>query len=125
MHYECSILCRVADYYNARRHELKQVLINILGNSVKFTDPPGNVTLTVAQTANHDGACTLRFEMKDTGIGMDQAYIPKIFEAFSQGDATSTNRYGGSGLGLAITKNLVEMMDGDIHVGARRASAGT
>jgi signal transduction histidine kinase/DNA-binding response OmpR family regulator/amino acid permease len=116
LHYECSILSRVADYYYGDDMKLKQVLINILGNSVKFTDPPGNVTLTVAQTANHDGACTLRFEMKDTGIGMDQAYIPKIFEAFSQEDATSTNRYGGSGLGLAITKNLVEMMDGDIHV---------
>ena len=65
---------------------------------------------------DEEDLCTLRFSMKDTGIGMDKEFIPKIFEAFSQEDATATNRYGGSGLGMSITKNFVEMMGGDILV---------
>ncbi|MBR6045464.1 MAG: amino acid permease [Ruminococcus sp.] len=114
--YECIIGGDMKDYYIGDDMKLKQVMINILGNSVKFTEAPGSVTLTVAQTAEEDGICTLRFVMKDTGIGMDKEYIPKIFESFSQEDATTTNKYGGSGLGMAITKNFVEMMNGEIQV---------
>jgi len=120
LHYECQIVGRVGDYYFGDDMKLKQVLINILGNSVKFTDAPGDVTLTVEQLAREADACTMRFVMRDTGIGMDKAFIPKLFEAFSQEDATSTNRYGGSGLGMAITKNFVEMMNGDIHVDSEK-----
>jgi len=116
LHYECQIVGHVADFYFGDDMKLKQVLINILGNSVKFTDAPGDVTLTVEQIAAQDGLCTLRFVMRDTGIGMDEAYIPKLFEAFTQEDATTTNRYGGSGLGMAITRNFVEMMKGEIAV---------
>ena len=125
LHYECNIIGNVSDYYYGDDLKLKQVLINILGNSVKFTDPPGNVTLTVEQTASFEGMCTLRFQMKDTGVGMDPEFIPKIFEAFSQEDATTTNRYGGSGLGMAITKNFVEMMDGEIHVESKKHVGST
>ncbi len=114
--YECNIIGRVADYYCGDDLKLKQVLINILGNSVKFTDPPGSVTLTVTEVQRSEGMCTLRFSMRDTGIGMDKSFIPRIFDAFSQEDATTTNRYGGSGLGMAITKTFVEMMHGDIEV---------
>ncbi len=116
LEYECSIVGHVNDYYIGDDMKLKQVLINILGNSVKFTEAPGSVKLTVEQTEQTDGVCRLRFEMKDTGIGMDKEYIPKIFDAFSQENATTTNRYGGSGLGMAITKNFVEMMNGEIDV---------
>ncbi len=116
LHYECNIVGHVADYYIGDDMKLKQVLINILGNSVKFTDAPGEVTLTVEQTGSFEGTSTLRFRMQDTGVGMDKEFIPKIFEAFSQEDATTTNRYGGSGLGMAITKNFVEMMNGEILV---------
>jgi len=116
LHYECSIVGQLADYYFGDDMKLKQVLINILGNSVKFTDAPGDVTLTVEQTAQDGDLCTLRFTMRDTGIGMDKEFLPKLFEAFSQEDATTVNRYGGSGLGMAITKNFVEMMHGEIEV---------
>ena len=116
LHYECNIVGEVGDYYFGDDLKLKQVLINILGNSVKFTPASGDVTLTVEEVKRFEGLCTLRFTMKDTGIGMDAAFIPKLFEAFSQEDATTTNRYGGSGLGMAITKNYVEMMNGDIDV---------
>ena len=119
LHYECVIAGRIRDYYIGDDMKLKQVLINILGNSVKFTNPPGSVTLTVDQLPREEqpeGISVLRFRMKDTGIGMDPEFIPKIFEAFSQEDATATNRYGGSGLGMAITRNFVDMMNGEIHV---------
>ena len=115
LHYDCSVVGDVNDYYVGDDMKLKQVIINILGNAVKFTEQGGSVTLTVEQVGQAEGMCTLRFTMKDTGIGMDKEYIPKIFESFSQEDAT-TNKYGGSGLGMAITKNFVEMMNGEIQV---------
>ena len=116
LQYNCHLVGRLNDYYYGDDMKLKQVLINILGNSVKFTEAPGVVALIAEQISEEGDECTLRFTMKDTGIGMDKEYIPKIFEAFSQEDATTTNRYGGSGLGMAITKNFVEMMGGTIDV---------
>ena len=123
--YECKVNGPVRDYYVGDDMKLKQVLINILGNSVKFTDPPGNVTLTVEQTEETETTCTLRFVMQDTGIGMDAEFIPKLFEPFSQEDATATNRYGGSGLGMAITKNFVDMMNGEIRVESEKGKGST
>ena len=125
LQYDCRIVGDIADYYYGDDMKLKQVLINILGNSVKFTNAPGAVTLTVEQTAQFEGNCTLRFDMQDTGVGMDKEYIPKIFEAFSQEDETATNRYGGSGLGMAITKNFVDMMNGEIHVESEKGVGST
>ncbi len=122
LHYECSIVGHAKDYYVGDDLKLKQVLINILGNSVKFTNPPGKVTLTVEQLKEEGDRCTMRFIMQDTGIGMDPEYIPKIFETFSQEDASNTNKYGGSGLGMAITKNLVEMMGGEIKVQSQKGA---
>ena len=116
LEYECRIAGQINDYYFGDEMKLKQVLINILGNSVKFTNPPGAITLTIEQVAQFEGFCTLRFVMKDTGIGMDEEFIPRIFEAFSQEDSTTTNRYGGTGLGMSITRNFVEMMNGEITV---------
>lgn len=125
LYYDCQIIGTVGDYYYGDDLKLKQVLINILGNSVKFTQAPGSVTLTVEQVAQFEGMCTMRFIMKDTGIGMDEEYIPKIFEAFSQEDATSTNKYGGSGLGMSITRNFVEMMNGEIDVKSKKGVGST
>ena len=125
LHYECQIVGRAADYYVGDDMKLKQVLINILGNSVKFTDPGGSVTLTVQDDGESDGRRTLRFRMQDTGAGMDKEFIPKIFDAFSQEDTTTTNRYGGSGLGMAITKNFVEMMGGSIQVESEKGVGST
>ena len=105
--------------------KLKQVLINILGNSVKFTDPPGEIRFTVEQTACTEDRAALRFTMTDTGIGMDPEYLPRLFEAFSQEDNDNTSRYGGSGLGMAITKSFVEMMDGEITVSSEKGTGST
>ena len=104
------------EYYRGDSLKLKQVLINILGNSVKFTDPPGEIIFTVAQTKQKEDKAVLRFTMKDTGIGMDTEFIPKLFDAFSQEDTDNTSRYGGSGLGMAISRHFIEMMGGEICV---------
>ena len=116
LNYECRMADGFSDYYIGDDMKLKQVLINILGNAVKFTPAGGTVTFTVENAASYDDKCTIRFTIKDTGIGMDEEFIPKIFEAFSQEDDTAANRYGGTGLGMAITKNIVEMMNGNISV---------
>ena len=116
LHYECRILSSVDDYYIGDDMKLKEVLINILSNAIKFTDPGGSVTLSVERTAQYEDQSTLCFRVRDTGIGMDQEYIPRIFEAFSQEDSSRKNKYGSTGLGMAITKSIVEMMNGAIAV---------
>jgi len=120
LRYECRVSEKMRDYYVGDDMKLKQVLINILGNAVKFTDAPGKVTLTAEQTEANVENCVLRFRITDTGIGMDPEFIPKIFDTFAQEHATTTNIYGGSGLGMAITRNLVTMMKGDIQVESKK-----
>lgn len=83
------------DYFIGDDLRLKQVLINILSNAVKFTDAPGSVTFTVEQSGDSGDSRLLRFMISDTGIGIDKEFLPKLFDAFSQEDATTTNRYGG------------------------------
>jgi len=105
--------------------KLKQVMINILGNSVKFTDAPGVISFNISQEELPDDRVNLHFKMEDTGIGMDSEYIPKLFDAFSQEDSGITSRFGGSGLGLAITKSIVEMMGGEIKVESEKGVGTT
>jgi len=96
--------------------QLKQVLLSILDNAVKYTDAPGTVSLAVTCASEREDVRTLRFAVRDTGIGIDREFLPRIFEAFTQEDASSTNRYGGSGLSLARTKHVVELMGGTLAV---------
>ncbi len=114
--YNCHVNGAVDDYYIGDSVKLKQVLINILGNAVKYTPAGKSVDFDVEKVASFDGRSTFRFKIKDTGIGMSKDFLPHIFETFSQEDATAANKYGSSGLGLAITKSIVEMMNGNIDV---------
>ena len=114
--YECRILSPVDDYYIGDDMKIKQVLINILSNAIKFTEAPGGVTLTIERTAVFADQSTVKFVVSDTGIGMDRAFIPKIFDSFTQEDSSRNNKYGSTGLGMAITKSIVEMMNGTISV---------
>ena len=114
--YECRINGQVDDYYIGDDMKLKQVLINILSNAIKFTEAPGSVTLTVEKTGTMGDQSALKFVVRDTGIGMDKAFLPKIFDSFTQEDSSRNNKYGSTGLGMAITKNIVEMMNGSISV---------
>ena len=116
LEYHCHINGQVDEYYIGDTMKLRQVLINILGNSVKFTPEGGKVELNVEKIAQFEGQSTLRFKISDTGIGMSEEFIPHIFETFAQEDSSATNKYGSSGLGLAITKSIVEMMNGEIQV---------
>ncbi|MGO9641340.1 MAG: response regulator [Candidatus Acidiferrales bacterium] len=92
---------------------LRQVVLNLLGNAIKFTDR-GEVELQVGKEAIRDGHAALHFRVRDTGIGIPTEKQTSIFEAFSQADSSSTRRYGGTGLGLTISRRLVKMMGGEI-----------
>ena len=116
LHYECRVLSEMDDWYVGDATKLKEVLINILSNAIKFTEAPGSVTMTVRRTAQFEDQSTLCFRVQDTGIGMVQDFLPKIFDPFSQEDGSTKNKYGSTGLGMAITKNIVEMMNGTISV---------
>jgi signal transduction histidine kinase/CheY-like chemotaxis protein len=94
---------------------LKQVLLNLTGNAVKFTET-GRVEIHVAVRQRVADEVTLRFSVRDTGIGMDAATQTKLFQVFSQGDNSMTRRFGGTGLGLAISQRLVMRMGGQIAV---------
>ncbi len=94
---------------------LRQVLINLIGNAVKFTDS-GYVELTVSAFETTEDEVRLGFAVRDTGIGIEPEDCPSIFESFQQADGTTTRTYGGTGLGLAISKAFVEIMDGEIGV---------
>ncbi len=94
---------------------LKQVLTNLLSNALKFTSE-GQVRLDVSRRRKSDGSERLYFSVSDSGIGIREEAQARLFESFSQGDSSTTRRYGGSGLGLAISKELVEMMGGHIEV---------
>ena len=118
--YHCRINGHVDNYYVGDNMKLRQILINILGNAVKFTPSGGSVQLTVEKTAQFDDNATLQFIIEDSGIGMSEEFLPYIFDTFSQENGSMTNKYGSSGLGMAITKNMVEMLNGNIQVESQK-----
>ena len=123
--YECHVKGAVDDYYIGDEMKLRQVMINILRNAVKFTPEGGSVTFVVETIARFNGKSTLRFAISDTGIGMNQDFLPRLFDAFSQEDSSRTNRYGSTGLGMAITKSIIELMNGTISVESEKHKGTT
>lgn len=97
---------------------LRQVLLNLLGNAIKFTES-GEVSLRVVPDADSSVPTALRFTVSDTGIGIPGEKLGQVFEPFTQADSSTTRRFGGSGLGLTISKRLVELMGGRIWVESR------
>jgi len=105
---------------------VRQIAINLLTNGVKFTEK-GEVVVTVEQQPAVEGAVSagmLKFTVRDTGIGIPADRLDRLFQSFSQADASTSRRYGGTGLGLAISKRLVELMGGDIWIESE-AGVGT
>jgi signal transduction histidine kinase/CheY-like chemotaxis protein len=119
--------------------KIRQILINILGNAVKFTPPKGTVYFTAEDMSQYSGNTSssgfhsvsagsthpVRFTIRDTGIGMEKEFLAKIFDPFTQEDSTNTNRYGGSGLGLSLTKRYVDLMNGSITVESKKGVGST
>ena len=114
----------VPDYLVGDRHRFRQIIVNLLGNAIKFTDD-GEVVLEIAlvdRTASH---ATIAVKIRDTGIGIPESKREQIFRDFEQADASTTRQYGGTGLGLAISKRLVELMGGEIGVTSTEGEGST
>ena len=94
---------------------LQQILTNLINNAIKFTKN-GSVRVAINMVSKTSDSCILQFEIKDTGIGMSPDQLKQIFQSFGQGDETISRKFGGTGLGLTISKNLIELMGGNVHV---------
>jgi two-component system, sensor histidine kinase and response regulator len=120
----CSIPPGLATHVKGDPLRLGQVLTNLVGNAIKFTEQ-GAIVIRVAAVDETADKVTMRFEVNDTGLGISAEAQTRIFDEFSQADGSTTRKHGGSGLGLAISKQLVEMMGGAIHVESTLGAGST
>jgi len=105
----------IPDYVKGDPTRIRQILLNLVGNAIKFTEQ-GEVAIHVTLLEESEDRELIRFEVADTGIGMDKTALEHIFQSFTQADNSTTRKYGGTGLGLTICQQLVELMDGSIGV---------
>ncbi|MGB6220769.1 response regulator [Haloferula sp.] len=103
---------------------LRQVVVNLVGNAIKFTDS-GEIVVTVECVGKRSDSVTLKFSVKDTGIGIPKDKQDRIFEVFSQADSSTTRRFGGTGLGLTISRRIVEKMGGELKVESEEGQGST
>ena len=122
----CDVAANVPERVVGDRHRLAQVLINLLGNAIKFTDQ-GEVALSVAlvEGTGTFGPTRLNFSVRDTGIGIDDIERARIFEPFRQADGSTTRKYGGTGLGLSISTRIVHLMGGTLAVNSKPGEGST
>jgi len=111
----CDIAEEVPSHVLGDPTRLRQVLLNLVGNSIKFTER-GQIVVSLALDARSDNAVTVLFTVRDSGIGIPEEKLVHVFDAFSQVDSSTTRKYGGTGLGLSITYRLVELMGGQMRV---------
>ena len=116
----------VNPYVYADSVRIREILVNILGNAVKFTEDGGTITFTSSESVSEDGKhVTVRFVIADTGIGMSEAFQKQMFDEFSQEHSGARTQYKGTGLGMAITKRYVDMMGGTISVQSEKGKGST
>ncbi|MES2857163.1 MAG: ATP-binding protein [Bdellovibrionota bacterium] len=111
-------------YINGDPTRLRQILVNLVNNSIKFTSE-GQIVIEVSNEKQTSNELVLRFEVSDTGIGIPQTALGRLFKSFSQADSSTTRRFGGTGLGLSISKRLVESMNGEIGVRSTEGKGST
>lgn len=114
----------VPTFFEGDPLRIEQILINLINNAIKFTEK-GEIIVKVELKELTDNLATLHFSVSDTGIGIDESQINKLFESFSQADESTTRRFGGTGLGLSICKNLVELMGGTISIDSTYGEGST
>ena len=108
------------------RKNMNRVLLNIISNAYKFTPEGGTITASIWEVGSgEDGRGSYELRVQDSGIGMSKEYLPRIFDAFSQEDSSSTNKYGSTGLGMPITRSIVELMNGTIAVESEKGVGTT
>ena len=116
LQFECSVKDIEAQTYIGDRRRVDQILLNLFSNAMKFTPKGGRIRLEVKQMPARNGKARLQFIVSDTGIGMEAAFLDRIFIPFEQADSSTSRKYGGTGLGMAITHNLTSLMKGSIFV---------
>ncbi|MEG2597471.1 MAG: response regulator, partial [Oscillospiraceae bacterium] len=114
--YDAILTSFTEDYYIGDAMKLQQVLINIISNAIKFTSAGGKVQFIIHQEKISQDEAVMKFTVNDTGIGIKEDFLSRLFDPFEQARTGSTSPYGGTGLGLAICKNLIDLMDGKISV---------
>ncbi|MEG1559622.1 MAG: response regulator [Clostridia bacterium] len=114
--YDTILTSYTEDTYIGDAMKLQQVLVNLISNAIKFTPPGGKVQLMIHQEKIHQDEALLKFNVNDTGIGISEKFLPRLFEPFEQQQGGSTTPYTGTGLGLAICRNLLDLMGGKISV---------
>ena len=119
----CDVGSAVPSLVRGDEGRLRQILVNLVANAIKFTHS-GEVVVRVGTQERSADEATLRFEVLDTGVGIDEGRLEGIFESFAQADSSTTRRYGGTGLGLTISRQLAEMMGGEISA-ENREGAGS
>jgi len=116
----------ISDHLKSDPTKLKEILTNLLNNAIKFTEAGGEIHVEILKKGSAEkGRSLIEFAVSDTGIGMSQAQIKKIFQPFTQADGAITRKYGGTGLGLTITKEYVELLGGELEVQSEEGVGST
>jgi signal transduction histidine kinase/CheY-like chemotaxis protein len=121
---ERSVSAAAQGYFLGDVGRLRQILVNLVGNAAKFTEK-GRIIVAVSMVQYGDGKDRLRFEVRDTGIGISEDARGRLFEVFSQVDSSASRRFEGSGLGLAISRRIIELMGGTIGVDSEHGKGST
>lgn len=123
--FECDASGVVQETYIGDFLRVNQILLNLLSNAVKFTPQGGEIRLKIRQAEQKNGTSRLQFIVSDTGIGMSEEFLERIYLPFEQAEAQTTQTFGGTGLGMAITYNLVDLLNGSIHVSSKLGEGTT
>jgi signal transduction histidine kinase/CheY-like chemotaxis protein/HPt (histidine-containing phosphotransfer) domain-containing protein len=120
----CSVNLSLPQWYKGDPGRIRQILTNLVVNAIKFT-AHGEISVRYEKIISKDGKSLLRFAVKDTGIGLSEEQQQRLFQQFTQADSSTTREYGGTGLGLTISKQLVELMGGEIGVDSQLEQGST